>query len=62
MLRFLFESDLIGREAIVDLREVNLSRANLSGARLTSPFVAAEQLAQAASLKGAILPGGTVHE
>jgi uncharacterized protein YjbI with pentapeptide repeats len=60
-----------------DLRWANLTRASLAGANLTganlkwaylveadlrAAIVADEQLAQAASLKGAILPDGRVHE
>jgi uncharacterized protein YjbI with pentapeptide repeats len=50
-----------------DLRHADLSgavliNANLSGADLRGATVTAEQLAQAASLKGATLPDGTIHE
>jgi len=44
----LFKADL--RDA--DLRDAELSRADVTG----------EQLASAASLKGAIMPNGTQHE
>ena len=60
-----------------DLRWTDLTRASLAGANLTGAclrwaclvqadlrgaIVSEEQLAQAASLKGAILPDGTMHE
>jgi len=46
-------ADLIG----ANLREANLVRADLTGAKVTS-----EQLGKAASLRGAAMPDGTVHE
>ncbi len=45
------------RGASYGLVGANLSRADLREARVTS-----KQLAQAASLKGAIMPDGTRHE
>ena len=45
-----------------DLSGANLSEADLTGADLNGAQVTDEQLAQAASLKGAILPDGSVHE
>ena len=69
---------LIGASMVeADLRGTNLRRADLAGANmeganllgtyldganLRNAHVTDEQLAQAASLKGAILPDGTVHE
>jgi hypothetical protein len=44
-----------------NLYEVNFSGANLEGATLVGAKVVPEQLAQAKSLKGAIMPDGTVH-
>jgi uncharacterized protein YjbI with pentapeptide repeats len=49
----LFRADLSG----ADLSKANLSRADLSEAKVTD-----EQLAQAASLKGVIMPDGAKHE
>ncbi|MBN8658321.1 MAG: pentapeptide repeat-containing protein [Anaerolineae bacterium] len=40
----------------------NLAGANLAGANLKGAMVTPEQLAQAKSLKGTIMPDGTVHE
>jgi hypothetical protein len=45
-----------------ELSGADLSKANLEGANLEGAKVLPEQLAQAASLKGATLPDGTVHE
>ena len=53
----LYDADLRG----ADLRGADLSGANLSRARLVGAKVTEEQLAQAASLRGAVLPDGTVH-
>jgi uncharacterized protein YjbI with pentapeptide repeats len=53
----LYDADLRG----ADLRGADLSGTNLSRARLVGARVTGEQLAQAASLRGAILPDGTVH-
>jgi uncharacterized protein YjbI with pentapeptide repeats len=57
---------------LADLTGASLTGANLTGANLRwacfleadlrGAIVADEQLARAASLKGAILPDGTVHE
>jgi uncharacterized protein YjbI with pentapeptide repeats len=44
-----------------DLRDVNLAGADLSEADLTGAIVSEAQLAQAASLRGTILPDGTIH-
>jgi len=44
-----------------DLREAYLIGADLSGADLEGANVTPEQLAQAMSLKGAVMPDGTVH-
>jgi uncharacterized protein YjbI with pentapeptide repeats len=44
-----------------DLSGVNLQGADLSGADLTGARVSEEQLAQARSLAGTILPDGTIH-
>ena len=44
-----------------DLTDVNLSGADLSGADLTGARVTGNQLDQAKSLAGAILPDGTKH-
>jgi len=53
----LHAADLRGADLTgATLYKADLSKANLTGARVT-----AEQLAQAASLKGAILPDGTRH-
>jgi uncharacterized protein YjbI with pentapeptide repeats len=46
----------------VDLLGADLRKANTHFTYLTGTKVTNEQLAQAASLKGAILPDGTVHE
>ncbi|SRR5579884_147138 len=51
------EADLSG----VNLVGANLAGANLSGARLSGAVVAAEQLAAARSLHGAILPDGSMR-
>jgi hypothetical protein len=48
--------------AYADLGGADLRGANLTGADLTGADVTDEQLAQAASLEGAIMPDGTVHE
>jgi hypothetical protein len=53
----LYDADLRG----ADLRGADLSGANLSRAKLVGARVTGEQLGQAASLRGAILPDGTVH-
>ena len=45
-----------------DLTSANLSGTSLSGAYLRKAIVTNEQLAQAKSLKGAILPDGTKHD
>lgn len=45
----------------VNLVGANLSGANLSGARLSGAIVAAEQLAAARSLHGAVLPDGSMQ-
>jgi hypothetical protein len=44
-----------------NLYEVNFSGADLEGATLVGAKIIPEQLAQARSLKGAIMPDGTVH-
>ena len=44
------------------LTGADLSEANLTRAQLTRAQVTGQQLAQAKSLKGAIMPNGTVHE
>ena len=44
-----------------DLSGANLSEANLSGASLYEANLTDEQLKKAASLKGAIMPDGSVH-
>lgn len=44
-----------------DLSYVNLSKANLSGANLRYAIITQEQLKQAKSLKGTIMPDGTIH-
>ena len=44
------------------LRRADLQEANLQGANLTWATVANEQLTQAISLAGAILPDGTKHD
>lgn len=69
----LSEADLQGARLVsADLRDANLSEARLGwsdldladlrGADLTGARVTDEQLDQAASLKGATLPDGTMHE
>ena len=45
-----------------DLSEANLHGVRLEGADLRGAKVTDEQLAQAVSLKGAILPDGTTHD
>jgi hypothetical protein len=45
-----------------DLSEVDLTSAMLSGADLSGATVTPEQLSQAKSLEGAIMPDGSVHE
>lgn len=45
-----------------DLRGTNLNDVDLTGAVLTGAKVSMEQLKQARSLKGAILPDGTTHD
>jgi uncharacterized protein YjbI with pentapeptide repeats len=61
-------ADLIGanlREAILtgaNLRGADLNKANLAWANLSGANVTSEQLGKAASLKGATMPDGTVHE
>lgn len=82
LFRFLRESGLMVREAVVTLRGADLSeavqseaylrgadlfgailcRADLSGADLSKAKVSDAQLAQAASLKGAIMPDGSRYE
>ena len=56
-------ADLMGAELrFTDLKDANLESANLSKANLNGAKVTEEQLAQAASLEGATMPDGTVHE
>lgn len=45
-----------------DLTKVNLKRANLAGADLKDAKISPAQLKQVASLQGAILPNGSVHQ
>ena len=45
-----------------DLRDADLRGANLCGANLREAIVTDEQLAQAKSLRGAIMPDGTKHD
>ena len=45
-----------------DLSGADLTMANLSGARLTGAVISPQQLASVASLEGAILPDGTIHQ
>lgn len=47
---------------MANLTSANLERADLAGANLKDAKVTPEQLAQAKSLKGTIMPDGTVHE
>jgi hypothetical protein len=65
VVRFLYEADLIGKEmieqpeqmkieAIIDLREANLSHADLSGATLIGVYLGGANLSDA-SLRGTIL-------
>jgi uncharacterized protein YjbI with pentapeptide repeats len=60
-------ADLFGANlSRIDLVRANLSGANLSGAflyeaNLSEAKVTPEQLAQAASLKGATMPNGSIH-
>jgi uncharacterized protein YjbI with pentapeptide repeats len=52
------EADLTSADLTnADLTNADLTKANLKGAKVTG-----QQLAQAKSLKGAIMPDGTVHE
>lgn len=46
----------------VNLKGATLADTNLAGANLKDATVTLEQLAQAKSLKGTIMPDGTVHE
>lgn len=50
---------VISKFQIID---TNLTNANLAGANLKDAKITPEQLAQARSLKGTIMPDGTVHE
>ena len=54
---YLREADLQGAK----LRRATLFLINLEGANLQGAQITAEQLAQAGSLQGAILPDGTRH-
>jgi uncharacterized protein YjbI with pentapeptide repeats len=45
-----------------NLKGANLVRADLTGANLSGAKVTSEQLGKAASLRGAAMPDGTVHE
>jgi uncharacterized protein YjbI with pentapeptide repeats len=45
-----------------DLSGADLTMANLSGARLTGAKISPQQLASVASLEGATLPDGTLHQ
>jgi uncharacterized protein YjbI with pentapeptide repeats len=47
---------------VADLSDADLRDADLRGANLEGAEVTDEQLAQAASLKGAIMPDGTKHD
>jgi uncharacterized protein YjbI with pentapeptide repeats len=58
----LAEANLTGADLIgANLRGADLAGADLAGADLREATVTEEQLAQARSLKGAILPDGTEH-
>ena len=55
---YLFAANLRGADLSgADMRRANLRKANLEGATVTN-----EQLAEAGSLEGTILPDGSVHE
>ena len=68
LLRFLYEAGPISVEnPIIDLSDASLNGANLNGsadlsrAYLSGAIVTTEQLDQAQSLKGAIMPDGSKH-
>lgn len=55
-------ADLSGADlSEADLRDARLSGADLSGAKLNGALVTSEQLAEAKTLEGAILPDGKKH-
>ena len=59
----LFDADLSGADLhVANLGRADLLRADLSGADLSGATVTDRQLSQAASLEGATMPDGSVHE
>jgi len=59
----LYEANLPGADLRgANLNSANLLQADLSEAILEDAYVSDEQLARARSLKGAILPDGTIHD
>lgn len=65
---YLIETNLYGAYLsranlqMANLTNANLERADLEGANLKDAKITPEQLAQVKSLKGTIMPDGTVHE